>query len=825
MPKRSDVTARAGDEPRVPGWVPAGLFLFATIVLYGEFIFSDGMLFGQDSLGLGYMARAFFAERLAAGDLPLWSPRLLGGTPFFEALSAGDSIYPTSLLYYLSDAYRVLGWKLVLHVLAGGFFMFGWARSLGLGRPAATIGGLAWLMAPVMVTLTLGGNDGKMMVASLTPLVFWATDAVMRRPGGRTAAGLAGAVALTTLTTQFQTAYFLFGSVGAYAVFRAFLMWRAGEGAERKHSLSRAFLVMGAFLGSSLLGAGLAAVQLVPAARYVSEYSRRVATTVDATPEAAIAYATSWSFHPEEVVALAVPEFVGNTAAEANWARGTYWGRNALKLNHEYLGITVLMLALFALLGHRRRPLRWFMGGLGVVWLLFALGAHTPLWRVFYEVVPGMSLFRVPAIAAFLVSFAAVTLFTVGVDDLVRESPSGRKFFRSGRGRALLGFLGLLLLGLLLQASGALADIWTSTLLTGMSDLQQAALARATPYITRGFGIALLLAGLTAAAAWAVSEGRISRTVALAALALLVAVDLGRIDRAFIRTLDFYEWAAPNANARFLQQRRGEEPPFRVADLRRDFQNDQSVDFALHGLDIIGGHHPNDLARYRMLLGLEGSQGRGANTTHPNVLRMMNVRYVVLSHTPPGQQPVSTAQGPYGPEWVYRYGGLDRAWVADEVTVVEDDAAALARILSSEFDPAREVILPAPLHGDARGGEGDPGDAGQVSVEWESFEPDERVLSVRTSGPALLVVSENWFPGWVAEVDGEPADVHRANLTLQAVRIPAAGEHTVALRFTAPTVGRALWISVGAAVAVVLLFAAPYLSGRLWRFRRVRGEP
>ena len=32
------------------------------------------------------------------------------------------------------------------------------------------------------------------------------------------------------------------------------------------------------------------------------------------------------------------------------------------------------------------------------VWLLYALGAHTPVWRIFYEIVPGMSLFRVPAI-------------------------------------------------------------------------------------------------------------------------------------------------------------------------------------------------------------------------------------------------------------------------------------------------------------------------------------------------------------------------------------------------------------------------------------------
>ena len=804
-----------GDAVRMPFWLTAGVFLLATIILYGEFIFSGLMLHGEDTFALGYMGRAFLAERINGGDFPLWAPRLLGGVPMIEAISGGDFIYPTSLLYLLTDTYRALGWKLVLHVLAGGFFMYGWARSLGLGRPAAAVGGLAWLMAPAMVTLTLGGNDGKLMVASLTPLVFWATESLLRAPSGRTAAGLAGAVALTIMTTQFQTGYFLFGSVGAYAFFRTVRMWRAGEAAGRKRRLSRATLVMGVFLGSSLLGGALTAFQLVPAAEYVAEYSRRVATTVDATPEQRIAYATSWSFHPEEVVALAVPEFVGNTGADARWGQGTYWGRNALKLNHEYLGITVLVLALFGLLGHRRRPLRWFMGGISLVWLLYALGAHTPVWRVFYEIVPGMSLFRVPAIAVFLVSFGVVTLFTLGVEDLVSESPPPGKFLKSRRGRALLGFLGLLLLGLLLQGSGVLTGIWTSSIHTGMTDAQQAALARAMPFITRGFAIALLLAGLTVTATWAAREGKISPTAALAALAVLVAVDLGRIDASFIRTLDFHEWSAPTANVRFLQARRAEESPFRVADLRRAGRNDQNVDFAMHGLDILAGHHPNDLARYRMLLGLEGSQGQGANTAHPNVLRMMNVRYVVLSGAPAdgGPQALSIGQGRYGTEAVYAYDGLGRAWIAGEFTVMEDDEEALARILSGDFDPGREAILAAPLPGALGGGSAGP-------VEWVSYEPDERELRVNTTGPALLVVSENWFPGWVAEVNGEPAEVHRANLTLQALRIPEAGEHTVTMRFTAPTVRRARWISVGAGVVVLVLLASPHLRGLAGRLRR-----
>ena len=789
-------------------WLPGALFVLATLILFGEFIFSDQMLYGEDILSLGYMGRDFFAERLSAGDFPLWAPRLLGGVPTLESISAADGVYPTSLLYFVMDSYRAVGWRMVVHILAAGFVMYGWTRSLGLSRAAATIGGLGWLMAPVMVTLVLPGNDGKLMVAALTPLVFWAGEAVLRAPSGRTIAGMAGAVAVVSLVTQFQTAYFLFGSAGAYALFRAVQMWRSTDAASRAAGVRRALLPFGVFIGASLLGGGIAAFQVLPAGSYVGEFSRRTATTVAATPEEKIAYSSSWSFHPEEVMSLVVPEFVGNSNADAEWARGTYWGRNAIKFNHEYLGVPVVVLALFGVLGRKRRGLRWFLAVMSGVWLLYALGTHTPVWRVFYEIVPGMSLFRVPAICAFLVSFGVTTLFAMGVDDLVRETRGREPFLRTRRGQVIAGFAGLLLLGTLLQASGALTDIWTNTLYSDAGQRQLAALAAATPFITRGFGISLAFALLTAAGIWAAQYRKAPLTAALAGIAALVAVDLGRIDRPFIRTLDFHAWAASDDNIRFLQARRDEGPPFRVADMRGSEQN---VDLAMHGLDIMVGHHPNDLARYRSLLGLQASVRQGDNTRNANVLRILNVKYLAWPQQaaggPPyeGAQAVSTARTPRGVEAVYPYPGLEKAWLVGTATVLDDDAA-LARILSSAFDASREVVLAEPASMSP-----DPSVTG--TVHWELNAPDERRLRVTTSGPALMVVSENWFPGWVAEVDGEAAEVRRANLTLQVVEIPSAGEHTVTLRFTAPTVRSAVRLSIAASVITVLLFALSYVRG------------
>ena len=354
---------------QIPGWVPPLLYGAVTLFLFREFVFSRDMLYGSDTLALGYMAREFYANAVSGGAFPLWNPIILGGTPFVESLAGGDSLYPPSaLLLFLLDPYRALGWKLVLHVFLAGIFMYAWIRRLGLSQPSALLAGLAYGLAPFMVTLVLGGQDGKIFVVALTPLLFWVTESFLVRGGMRSIALVSLVVGAVMLTTHFQMAYFLFGGVGAYVLFRTILIWRAkdvspsqeigpaggpdGSLRGRRVALTR-FLV---FVAAAVLGAGVAAVQFLPAASYVVDHSRRTATTTDASAEGSRAYASSWSLHPEEVVALAVPEFVGVSSANADWARGTYWGRNGFKGNHEYVGLVVLLLAGLSFFGGSSTP-------------------------------------------------------------------------------------------------------------------------------------------------------------------------------------------------------------------------------------------------------------------------------------------------------------------------------------------------------------------------------------------------------------------------------------------------------------------------------------
>jgi hypothetical protein len=813
---RAEPTAGAGATAGVPPWVPPAVFVGLTLLLFREFVLGDRMLFGNDTLGLGYVARAFYAQALTEwGTFPRWNPILLGGTPFLEALSGGDSLYPPSLLLLLLlEPYRALGWKLVIHVAAGGFFMFGWARALGGSRAAALVGGTAYMLAPYFVSLVHPGHDGRIFVTALAPLLFWGVERHFQKPRLRTFTSVALVVALVILTTHFQMAYFLFGAVGLYAIARAVETWRAQDGASSSVRARIAGARFGLFLGAAVAGAGVAAVQLLPAADYVTEYSRRIQTTREAAQESGVEWSSSWSLHPEEVVAMVIPEFAGNNSGGADWSQDTYWGRNATKDNHEGAGVVVLVLALVGLAGSGRATQRWFFAGLAGLALLFALGAHTPVWRIFYEVVPGIRLFRAPSQVMFLFALSASTLAALGVDRILAQAAdeaSGRRM-----GRALWIAVGALGVLALLAASGALTSVWTTGIYADVDPARLERLGALQPFIVRGAWTSFGLALAAAVVVWAHRGGRFPLGAVVGLLVTLVAADEFRTSSGFIRTLDFQQWSAPDANIRaILDREQGSTEPYRLLSFA---QRGQDVHPALQGIELAGGHHPNDLSRYRELIGMVGS-GLPENLLDTDIRRLLNVRYVLwpdyefqqsISGMPVVSRTTLQNGAPY--QTVLADEGLPRARLVGAATV-KPDAEAVPYMLSDAFDPVREVVLAeaAPIALDGAPASG--------SVTWLARGPNELRLAVTTERPALLVVADNWFPAWRATVDGVDAPVLRAYHTLRAVPV-AAGEHEVIMRYQSRTVAWSLVLTL------VFLLGLVVASGvASWRGRRAGREP
>ncbi len=799
--------------PGVPRWLPPVLYSVLALLLFRAFVFSHQMLFGSDTLSLGYVAREFYASQLKAGTFPRWAPRILGGTPFLEALSGGDALYPTSLLLVVMEPFRALGWKLVLHILVAGLFMYGWLRTIGASRAAALLSGTAYMLAPFLVSLVHPGHDGKIFVTALTPLMFWVVERFFVRPRIGTFSGVALVVALVLFTTHFQMAYFLFGAVGLYALFRSVQLWRGtdpgeGEGGPRGPRVGG--LRFALFLAAALVGLGGAAVQFVPAAKYVTEYSRRTQTTREQAGQVGVEWSSSWSLHPEEAMGLLIPEFAGNDAGGSAWASDTYWGRNAFKDNAEYGGILVLILAAVSFAGGARRGLRWFFTGLGGVALLFALGTTTPVWHIFYALVPGIRLFRAPSTVIFLFGFGAATLAGLGLD----------RIFQTARGddpdawkRVLLvlwSVAGLLFVLALLASSGALTSFWTSVVYKDVDANRLQRLATLTPFITRGAWIAAIMGLFAAGLTWALRAHYLAPAGLLALFLVLVVADELRVDATFIQVVDYQRWSAPDPTIQaILQREQGSDEPYRLLSLVDNGQDDKPT---LFGIDLAAGHHPNDLARYRDLIGMVGSGLPENLLTSAKIRHLLNIRYIVWPDYQQGPGPqgniITRTQYRGQPfETLYGDAGLARARLVAKAVVKPEDEQ-VPYMLSDAFQPDSEVVLgqapPVTLDGGPV----------QGSVTWQERTPNELRLSVTSDKAALLIVADNWYPAWHATVDGEGAPLLRAYHTLRAVPVPA-GTHTVDMVYHSSIVARSMWVSI---VVLLLLF-----GGVGWGWLRERG--
>ncbi len=813
----------APERVAIPGWLPAVLYGVVTLVLFRAFAFSDQMLYGTDTEGLGYMARAFYAEALKSGDFPLWNPIILGGTPFLESLAGGDSLYPPSvLLLLLLEPFRALGWKLVLHVWLAGLFSYGWTRSLGCSRAASLVAGAGFMVAPFFVSLAYPAHDGKMFVTALTPLLFWAVEAWFRNARLTALAGIGAVVAVTILTTHLQMAYFLFGATGAYALFRAIQELRAGStaapassGPASAHPLAR----FGLFLAISIAGAGAAGVQLLPAVDYIGDASRRSTTTTQATPEENRAYASSWGMHPEEAVSsLFVPEFVGASVNEPGWTYYTYWGRNFFKYNSEYVGLGLLLLAVVSFFGGRRSGVRIFMAAMAGVAFLYTLNTWTPVWGLFYALVPGLKLFRAPSMVIFLTGFGIATLAAFGVDRVLAWTASKHPADGRTAQRVLWGAIGVFGLGMVLAQSGTLLDLWRSVLYADISGEKAQALLNASPFIAQGFLLATALCAAIAGVVWAGRGGLLKPSGVAGLLAVLVIVDGGRVSDRFLTTKDFDDFAVRGPIEDYLIEREAVEPPFRVLDLNRSSVggggrppsvNAEDVRMGMWGLDLAGGHHPNDLRRYRELTGMDGGGPPFNLLFGPNVGRLLGVKYIVWPAAAgggieqfqfagfPELTAITGTQLQDGRlfEVVYEAPALDRARLVGTAEI-EADASTVERILDPAFDPAGTALL-APSPEAEAAVASLPGAPVDGTVEWLEEGTDRTRLRVTADSPALLVVSENHYPSWHATVDGEEAPVLRAYHTLQAVPVPA-GTHEVVLQVrTSGPVRTGLFMSGG----------------------------
>lgn len=367
------------------------VFTAVLAVIFKDFVFHlDQLLIAQDQmrgLGVRYL--------IDNGFTPQWNPYILGGMSTLDA-TFGAILHPFIFLENIFGHERGIGFKFIACTwlaFVGGLPLFSLlARSWKIGAVVA----LLFSLNPQFFTHIYGGHDGKMMVISVLPLALWGLFLITRKNNWIGIFWMSIGIALMILSSQLQTTYYCLLGLLPISLFECFLR-------EKVSNWKLAFTKQASIGLAVATALAIGAVQIIPPIDYTTSQSIR--STASKTT---IEHATSWSIHPEEAASILLPGFSGNLADKTG--KESYWGINVFKLNHDAPGTLLLILGLAAFAGIKRRKEQILWLSIMVTALIYALGAHTPWFQIFYEILPKAKMFRAPSMVLFWIPTALAIL-------------------------------------------------------------------------------------------------------------------------------------------------------------------------------------------------------------------------------------------------------------------------------------------------------------------------------------------------------------------------------------------------------------------------------
>ncbi len=395
-------TSASGEpaRPRVSRASAAAFILLAPGVMMTPVWLNGGLGAGEDDVLYYYPSRLFFHESIARGEWPAIQPMTGLGRPFL-ADPQSAFWYPATWLFAVMPPTAAYPASLWLHYSLAMWGVYRWVRSRGGGRAAGLFGGLVFAFSGFM--LAHRAHFAMQHAAAWTPWVLWRLQRFVEAGGGARLVWGAGAAAMQCFAGHVQVAAMTAVGGLVYVV----LAGGAARGGLAERVALRWRRAAGCWLATWLLAGGLFAVQWLPTLAYVRECTRIRHDYWDFTQN---------SWHPASVVGLAMPMLMGQRVP--NWFDVGWWGPSHQVEQFAYAGLLPLMLAALAMrAGGWTRPGRRGAIALAVFALLLALGKYGPVCPVLY-LLPGSSLFRVPARAMVLFNLAVAVLAALSLHDL-----------------------------------------------------------------------------------------------------------------------------------------------------------------------------------------------------------------------------------------------------------------------------------------------------------------------------------------------------------------------------------------------------------------------
>jgi hypothetical protein len=502
------------------------------------------------------------------------------------------------------------------------------------------------------------------------------------------------------------------------------------------------------------LGLVLASIQLLP----FIEYARLSA--VLATRETWMA-PMSASFR--SAISLVVPYYYGSPTG------GDYWGEWNFNETAISVGLAPWLLLALALIA--RRPGAWFFALMAIVSGLRLYGVGPELANAGPLVIG----FRI----APLVVFPLCVLGAMGMDTLLSE-PEPERLWPRQRAVIKIAFAALV----------AVVFVW---FIADYATMRRLGLGTVSPARYLWF----LALCTTSAALCLIGASRRGSAWALALIGIQFA-GLAPLAWSYNPVIDArLLYPAPPALVRLQQE--VAQAPGRVL-----MAPNLAMLYGLEGVAAYDGMTPRQLDEAirseTSALNLLGSGYVGEVSVFLSPVRdLLGIRHILV--------PPDVILG--GPGLSLRYQGVDGRIYRNEAALARAFMAAEARCLATAealklirtraVDFRREVLLTD--CSDATPGDRSP--SGDVlspgTARIERYGADRVTISAETDGGGYLVLTDAWFPGWTANVDGRETRVERADHAFRAVKL-APGRHEVEFRYAPMSVRLGVALSALAAI-------------------------
>lgn len=730
-------------------------------------------------------------RQLLAGNLPLWNSLNGMGAPLLANYQSAFFYPPNWSLFFFGRANGAGGiaWGFtflaMLHLIWGGWGMVALLRNLGASPLAQVIGGSAFALSGYLV--------GRLEFISMIWVAAW-TPWVLRYVNDLASLTMVDrspnkvnwlhfplifCLAMQLLAGHAQLTWYTLELAGAWLV----------VGALRRHNGAMLLGAIARFGLACFVGAAIASIQLLPTAEYLLNSQR--------AGQVAYTEALTYSFWPWRLLTLFAPDFFGNPGT------GNFWGYASFWEDHAYIGLLPLLMALSTLPQTVRRSAlsaRWldrfslrFFWITALVSLVFALGSNTPVFPFFYFYIPSFDMFQAPARYLLWLVIAFIILAAFGIDNWRYPSGKGLYWLRLGVAGAFavtagagLGWILLTEVKLTFISATATAGFWalgTGILALLLQFTNKPFWAKIWPGAVYLWVIAdLLLAG------WHLNptlpesfyntpiQSHHSLRNTLAGKRIYLASDF----EYFIKFFRFF---------RFQDYRRVEDG----LSLRKALMPNLNL---LEGISSINNFDPFIPERY---------------STWMNILdhATTNRRLGMLARMNAGAEQIFAGNTPNGYAWSAVQDGYETKWYPCALPVASGQEA-LYRLSQNEFRADRLVI-----EGVESSGPGcDEFETG--SAEILKIDSKSPRYTTQADRAGWLFISQVWYPGWVARIDGEITEPYRADFLFMAIAVPA-GEHEISLHYQ-PRV-----FLFGAMLSILMLIGLPIICYiQHYRHSRIR---